>query len=210
MAVTRLSDWGWQVNLSGDLLSGEWWHHDKTECHHFAVAGKEIGREMAESWTDLHDAKTVPCPTTQPCFHQRGFVPLLYSLSRLLIGVHVFQIGVRSCAEKNSFIRCQSFVLSTRESSFNILAHIFWTTVWSRWLFQCCGNFTSYVKFARKIICSSLHAPKHLTDFFCGFSYKCFSFSLTCLLKLYRSYIVLPLEVNSCFILMVKPKSYRD
>lgn len=52
MVVARLCDWGWQVSLSGDLLSsGWWWHHDKTECHHFAVAGKEIGREMADSWT---------------------------------------------------------------------------------------------------------------------------------------------------------------
>lgn len=125
MAVTRLSDWGWQVNLSGDLLSSEWWHHDKAECHHFASAGKEIGREMAESWTGLHDAKAVPCPTTLPCFHQGGFGPLLYSQSRLLIGVHVFQIWVRPCVEKNSFIRCQSFVLTTRESSFNILGHSF-------------------------------------------------------------------------------------
>lgn len=127
MAVTRLSDWGWQVNLSGDLLSSEWWHHDKAECHHFAAAGKEIGREMAESWTGLHDAKAVPCPTTLPCFHQGGVGPLLYSQSRLLIGVHVFQIWVRPCVEKNSFIRCQSFVLTTRESSFNILGRSFWT-----------------------------------------------------------------------------------
>lgn len=119
----------WQVNLSGDLLSSEWWHHDKAECHHFAAAGKEIGREMAESWTGLHNAKAVPCPTTLPCFHQGGFGPLLYSQSRLLIGVHVFQIWVRPCVEKNSFIWCQSFVLTTRESSFNILGHSFWNTV---------------------------------------------------------------------------------
>lgn len=66
MAVARLSDWGWQVNLSGDLLSSEWWHHDKAECHHFAVAGKEIGREMADSRTSLHGAKAAPCPTTLP------------------------------------------------------------------------------------------------------------------------------------------------
>lgn len=49
VAVARLSDWGWQVNLSGGLLNSEWWHHDKAECHHFAVAEKEIGREMADS-----------------------------------------------------------------------------------------------------------------------------------------------------------------
>lgn len=149
MVVTRLSDWGWQVNLSGDLLRSEWWHHDKAECHHFAVAGREIGREMADSWTGLYDAKAAPCPTTLPCFHQWGFVPLLYSRSRLLIGVHVFQICVRQCGKKNSFKRCQIFVLTTRERTFNTFGHLFLNTVnavavlkcfFSRWLFQYCGN----------------------------------------------------------------------
>lgn len=147
MAVARLSDWGWQVNLSGDLLSSEWWHHDKAECHHFAVAGKEIGREMADSLTSLQDAKAAPCPTTLPWFQQWGFVPLLYAQSRLLIGVHVFQICERQCVKKNSFIRCQSLVLTTRESAFNILGNIFSNTanavvalrcLFSRWLLQFC------------------------------------------------------------------------
>lgn len=144
MALARLSDWGWQVNLSGDLLSSKWWHHDKAECHHFAV---EIGREMADSWTSLHDAKAAPCPTTLPWFQQWGFVPLLYAQSRLLIGVHVFQICVRQCVKKNSFLRCQSFVLTTRESAFNTLGNIFLNTAnavaalrsfFSRWLLQFC------------------------------------------------------------------------
>lgn len=75
LVVTRLSDWGWRVNLSGDLLSTEWWHHDKAECHHFVVPGKEIGHEMADSWTSLHDAKAALCPTTLPRFRQGGFEP---------------------------------------------------------------------------------------------------------------------------------------
>lgn len=38
------------VNLSGDLLSYEWWHNDKAECHRFIVGEREIGREMADSF----------------------------------------------------------------------------------------------------------------------------------------------------------------
>lgn len=38
------------VNLSGGLLSYEWWHNDKAECHHFVARGGEIGREMADSF----------------------------------------------------------------------------------------------------------------------------------------------------------------
>lgn len=38
------------VNLSGGLLSYEWWYNDKAECHHFVVGEREIGREMADSF----------------------------------------------------------------------------------------------------------------------------------------------------------------
>lgn len=58
--LTRLmiNSWQWQgwvtrgaqVNLSGGLLSYEWWHSDKAECHHFVVGEREIGREMADSF----------------------------------------------------------------------------------------------------------------------------------------------------------------
>lgn len=37
------------VNLSGGLLSYEWWCNDKAECHHFVLGEGEIGREMADS-----------------------------------------------------------------------------------------------------------------------------------------------------------------
>lgn len=73
-----INSWRWQgwvtlgpwVNLSGGLLSYEWWHNDKAECHHFVARGGEIGREMADSFRPAYQRYPV---LTTPCLKQREF-----------------------------------------------------------------------------------------------------------------------------------------
>lgn len=146
-----------------DLLNSEWWHHDKAECHYFAVAGKEIGHEMADSWTGLHDIKA-----PKPC---HNFNSAEQTSDRCLcISDLCAPVG-----EKNSFIRCQSFVLTIRESAFNILGNIFLNIanavaalrcLFSRWLLQFC-QLNIICKVHNKIIFASLYFWKYLFNFFC-------------------------------------------